>query len=246
MWQWLHKFASFPTYYRWSSAIIPWCGLITIALAVVGLVWGLAYAPPDYQQGDAFRIIYVHVPAAFMSMGVYTYMAILSFIYLVWKIKLADVLASQCAVIGISFTALALVTGSVWGKPMWGTWWQWDARMTSELILLFQYIALVGIRGAIENEKVASKSSSILAIIGFVNIPIIHYSVYWWNSLHQGATISKLEKPSMAPDMLYPLLIMILAFGFYFLWILLLRGRTEAVKRESTKQWVKDALRTKM
>jgi heme exporter protein C len=242
MWAWLHRFASPPTFYRWSSCLIPWCGGLAVLLLIVGLVAGLAFAPPDYQQGEAFRIIYVHVPAAFFSMGGYAFMAVASAIFLIWKIKLADVMAMAAAPVGAAFAALALITGSLWGKPMWGTWWIWDARLTSELVLLFLYFGVMALRQAIESTDAAARASGLLAVVGVVNLPIIHYSVYWWNTLHQGATLSKFAKPSMSAEMLWPLLTMLAGFALYFAWVVLLRARNEVLWRERNNAWVKEVL----
>jgi heme exporter protein C len=192
----------------------------------------LAFAPADYQQGDSFRIIYVHVPAATFSMGVYVAMAISGGIGLIWRIKVAAMASRSCAFIGAAFTFLALVTGSLWGKPMWGTWWVWDARLTSELILLFLYLGYIGLQEAIEDRDTASRAGAVLALVGLVNIPIIHYSVEWWYTLHQGATIFKLGKPSMVPAMLWPLLVMMVAYGLLAVVAVLMGTRNEVLERQ--------------
>ncbi len=206
---------------------------------LLGLYLGLFVSPADYQQGDGFRIIYVHVPAAFLSLAIYTFIFICSVIYLVWHIKIADILALCSASIGANFTAIALITGAIWGKPMWGTWWVWDARLTSELILLFLYFGYMGLRSGISDMQVSAKAGGILAIVGMVDIPIIHFSVEWWQTLHQGATLSKFAAPSMSLGMLVPLLIVLLAFGLYYLTVLLLRCCSEILKREQDAEWVK-------
>lgn len=217
------------------SAGFFWPGIMILALVciVYGLLGGLFLSPPDYQQGDAFRIIYVHVPSSLMSLLIYTLMGIQSLIFLIWRIKLSDMLAKASCTIGTIFTIIALITGALWGKPMWGTWWVWDARLTSELILLFLYAGYQGLRNAIPNADKAAKLSAILAIMGLVDIPIIHFSVEWFNTLHQGATLSKFSKPSIAPAMLYPLLSM--CFGFFLLYcsIVLLRVRTLIIYKEN-------------
>lgn len=225
-------------FYRFCGACLPWCVGLSIVTIGYGLVGGLFIAPSDYQQGEAYRIIYVHVPCAMLSLLLYVSMAINSAIFLIWRIKLADLVAYCMAPIGMVFTLCALVTGSIWGKPMWGTWWIWDARLTSELILLFLYVGYLGLYHAIPNQRTAAKACAILAIIGVVDIPIIHYSVYWWNTLHQGATISQFSTPAIDIEMLKPLLSMILGFGFYTLSILCLRARTEIIKRGQHNQWV--------
>ena len=199
-------------FYKFAGRHLGWVSLLAVVCYVIGLCWGLAFAPADYQQGNSFRIIYLHVPAAAMSMGLYVGLAVCSAIGLVWKMKLAFMVARSMAVIGAVFTLIALVTGSVWGKPTWGTWWVWDARLTSELILFFLYLGYISLHQALPVRDVANKASGILAIVGVVNIPVIHYSVIWWNSLHQGSTILKFSKPSIAPEMLWPLIIMLAAF----------------------------------
>ncbi len=200
------------------------------------------YAPPDYQQGDSFRIIYVHVPSAWMSLFVYMVMAVAGAIGLIWHIKLAEITSISSAPIGASFTFLALVTGSLWGKPMWGTWWVWDARLTSELLLLFLYLGVIGLYNAIEDKRIATRATAILAIVGVVNIPIIHYSVEWWNTLHQGATITKFDKPSIHISMLIPLLLMALGFKFFYVIVLLMRSRCELLFRERNSKWVAELM----
>src|ERR1700682_3358349 len=208
MWTWFYKLASPPYVYGAAAALAPWfLGLAAITISY-GLVAGLAFAPPDYQQGDAFRIIYVHVPSAWLSLFVYTSMAIAGAIALIWRIKMGHAVASASAPIGASFTLLALVTGSLWGRPMWGTYWAWDPRLTSELILLFLYIGYMGLRAGLEDTQRADRASAVLAIVGVVNVPIIHYSVTWWNSLHQAPSVMTFGRPTMPAAMLAPLLLM--------------------------------------
>jgi len=214
-----------------------------VILFAYGLYAGLLLAPPDYQQGDAFRIIYVHVPAAFMSLFIYTWMATCALISLIWRIKLTDVMIQVSAPLGAWMTFLALFTGAVWGKPMWGTWWIWDARLTSELILLFLYLGVIALRQAIIDRRVADRAVAILVLVGFINIPIIHYSVYWWNTLHQGATIAQFALPSIVGSMLYPLLAMIAAFYCYCMMLLLIRVRTELLLRERKTSWVQQLIK---
>jgi heme exporter protein C len=197
-------------------------------------------APADYQQGDSFRIMYIHVPSAWMSLFIYVVMAAAGAIGLIWRIKLAEVVAISSAPIGASFTFLALITGSIWGKPMWGTWWVWDARLTSELILLFLYLGIIALHNAIEDKRTAARATAILALVGVVNIPIIHYSVEWWNTLHQGPTVTKFDAPSIHPSMLIPLLLMALAFKLYYLAVVLMRARVEVLERERNSVWVRE------
>jgi len=241
MWKWIQAFASPQNFYRISEKLIPWFLYPFIVLTLVGLYWGLFASPADYQQGDSVRIMYVHVPAAWMSLLIYVVMAIAGAIGLIWQIKLANVVASVSAPIGAAFTFLALVTGAVWGKPMWGTWWVWDARLTSELILLFLYLAYMSLNNAFDNPKTAAKASSVLAIVGLVNIPIIYYSVEWWNSLHQGSSVS-VTKVSMQIDMFIALMLMSFAFKFLYGALVLMRGRDEVLVREQNSRWVKEII----
>jgi heme exporter protein C len=242
MWTWFYKLASPPHVYGAAAALTPWfLGLAAIALAY-GVVDGLAFAPPDYQQGDAFRIIYVHVPSAWMSLFVYTTMAFAGAVALIWRIKMGHAVAAACAPIGASFTLLALVTGSLWGRPMWGTYWAWDPRLTSELILLFLYVGVMSLRSAFEDAARGDRAAALLSIVGVVNVPIIHFSVVWWNSLHQAATVAKFGKPSMAPSMLWPLLSMFLGFMLFFGAVLCMRLQGEVLNRERQAKWVREAL----
>jgi heme exporter protein C len=212
-------------------------------LFIAGLYYGLFVAPPDYQQGESYRIMFIHVPAAWMSMFVYMVIALMGAIGLIWKIKLADIIAASSAPLGASFTFIALVTGSLWGKPMWGTWWVWDGRLTSELILLFLYFGIIALNVAIEDKRNAARASAVLALVGVVNIPIIHYSVQWWNTLHQGATVSKIGTPSIHVSMLIPLLLMAFAFKFYYATVLLIRARAEVLERERNSSWVMELVK---
>lgn len=209
-----------------------------------GLIGGLILAPADYEQGEAFRIIYIHVPSAFLSMAVYALMAVSAGISFIWQVKLADMAVKVSASIGAWFTFLALLTGSIWGKPMWGTWWVWDARLTSELILLFLYLGVISLQNAIPNRQKASQAVGILVMVGVINLPVIHYSVYWWNTLHQGATLN-LGGPSLiAPSMLYPLLSMLAAFMSFYLLILFMGLRSEILLRESKSHWVQELVKS--
>jgi len=243
MWTFFHKLASPPHFYRLSALMLPWFAIAGAVLIGYGTYAGLFVAPADYQQGDAFRIIYVHVPAAYLSMMAYMVMAIAAGIGLIWRIKLAHAVAAGAAPIGAWFTFLALATGSIWGRPMWGTWWEWgDPRLTSELLLLFLYIGYMALRGAIDDPAKADKASAVLAIVGAVNVPIIHFSVEWWSSLHQGATLVRAGGPAIEADMLYPLLAMIFGFTFVFGALLLGRVRSEVLFRERRKRWVRELL----
>ncbi len=241
-WTWLHKFASPPHAYRLAGRLAPWFGWPAFLLIVVGLYGGLVLAPPDYLQGDGFRIVYVHAPSAWMSMFVYGTMAVAAAIGLVWRIKLAHAVAAAAAPVGAWFTFAALATGALWGQPMWGTWWVWDARLTSELILLFLYLGFIALRSSIEDRDRADRAGAVLAIVGVVNLPIIHYSVYWWNTLHQPSTLTRFGKPTMAGEMLWPLLMMLLAFTLYFAAVLMVRLRAEILRRERNASWLKAEL----
>ena len=243
--QFFHRLSSPPYYYRFAGKCLPWLTLLCLGFLLAGLYGGLVLAPADYQQGDSFRIIYVHVPSAWMSLFIYMVMAISGGIGLVWRIKLSEIVAICSAPIGAAFTFLALVTGSLWGKLMWGTWWVWDARLTSELILLFLYLGVIALYSAIDDKRVAARATSILALVGVVNIPIIHYSVEWWNTLHQGATVTKFDKPSIHIDMLWPLIVMAVAFKIYYLIVLLLRTRCELLVREVNSKWVNELVKSR-
>ncbi len=242
MFLWFHKLGSPPHFYRIAGNWLPWLGTIFLLLLVAGVYGGLILAPPDYQQGESYRIIFVHVPSAWMSLFIYMVMAACGVVVLVWRMKIAEIVLISSAPIGASFTFLALATGSLWGKPMWGTWWVWDARLTSELILLFLYLGVIGLHGAIEDKRVAARAIAILAIVGMVNVPIIHYSVEWWNSLHQGATVTKFDKPSIHWSMLIPLLLMALAFQVYYLLALFQSCRAELLQRERNSKWVEELI----
>ena len=241
-WTWFHRLASPPHVYALATRLTPWLSWPAAALIVAGLYGGLVLAPPDYQQGDGFRIIYVHAPCAWMSLMVYVTMAISAAVGLIWRMKVAHAVAASCAPIGASFTFAALATGSLWGRPMWGTYWEWDPRLTSELILLFLYLGYMGLRSAIDDAQRADRASALLAIVGVINVPIIHYSVLWWNSLHQAPSVMKLAKPEMPAAMLIPLLMMLAGFTLFFFALLLVRMRAEILNRERTANWIREAL----
>ncbi len=243
-WTWFHRLASPPHIYRLAQRLTPWFAWPAGALILAALYGGLVLAPPDYQQGDGFRIIYMHAPSAWMSLMVYTTMAVAAAVALIWRMKVAHAVAASCAPIGASFTIAALVTGSLWGEPMWGTWWEWDPRLTSELILLFLYLGYMGLRGAIEDPQRADRTSAVLAVVGIVNVPIIHYSVTWWNSLHQAPSVMRLGKPTLSTPMLVPLLMMMLGFTLFFVAVLLVRLRGEILVRERSASWIREVLST--
>jgi heme exporter protein C len=242
MWSFFHKLGSPPWLYRISGSILQWLVPVTIGLLVVGSVWGLLYAPEDFRQGNSFRIIYFHVPASIVALAGYYIMATAGAVSLIWKMKMAEVAMKSCAPVGAALTFLALVSGAVWGKPTWGTWWVWDARITSMLILFFLYLGVVALYQAYENEAAAARACAVLSLVGTVNIPIIYKSVDWWYSLHQPATIKFTEESTMDSAMLQPLLLMILAFYCLFACSLMLNMRSEILRRERSTSWVRRLL----
>lgn len=237
--KWYYRLGAPNWFYPLAGKMLPWIAGIAVLLLILGLYMGLVSAPADYQQGESFRIIYVHVPAAWMSMFVYLMMAIAALIAIVWRVRMAEIVILSSLPIGAGFTLIALATGALWGKPMWGAWWVWDARLTSELILLFIYLAIYALYNAIEDKRMAGKAISLLTLVGVVNLPIIHYSVVWWNTLHQAATVSKFDAPSIHIDMLIPLILMAVAFQFLYLWILLLKMRANLIELDLHSGWVK-------
>lgn len=242
-WVWFHKLASPPSAYAFASTLRPWL----LWPSVVMMVWaawnGLFVVPPDYQQKDAYRIIFVHVPAASLSLMVYMMMAIAAAIGMIWRMKMAHAVAAACALPGAVFTALALMTGSIWGKPMWGAWWAWDARLTSELILLFLYLGYMALRSSFDDIGRADRAAAVLAIVGSINIPIIKYSVEWWNSLHQGKTLSVFGQSAIDPSMVMPLVVMIVAFMLFFGAVLCDRLCAEILRRERQAQWLNEVVK---
>jgi len=239
LWNWLHRLGSPRSFYEISGRLLPWFGLLAGGLLLIGAGWGLLFAPPDYQQGNSVRIMYIHVPSSILAQSSYMLMAAAGAVYLVWRIKLADI-ALQCAApIGASLTFLALVTGSIWGKPTWGTWWLWDARLTSTLVLLFLFIGVIALRSAMESREGAARASAILALVGVVNLPIIKYSVEWWHTLHQPSSFSITEKPAMPAEMWMPLLVMVIAYYLFFFTVWMLQIRAEIVLRERRTHWVR-------
>ncbi|MCW8876972.1 MAG: heme ABC transporter permease [Kangiellaceae bacterium] len=241
-WQWFHRLSSPKWFYQISERWLPWVMGVSLVLMAAGIYQGLFNSVPDYQQGESVRIMYLHVPTAFASMMFYMVMAIAAAIGYIWRIKLAHMAAISAAPVGAAMTFLALFTGAFWGKPMWGTWWVWDARLTSELILLFLYLGFISLHQAFEDREVGDRAAGVLAMVGVVNIPIIHFSVEWWNTLHQGATISKFEKPSLDPSMLIALLLMIFAVILFCSAIMMYRMRNEVLSRENNKSWVKEVV----
>ena len=236
----LRRYASPQHFHDLAGRLLPWLGWPCAALMAAGLWGGLVAAPPDYQQGEAYRIIFVHVPSAWLSLLAYAAMAGAAAAGLIWRTRVAEALTIACAPVGASFTFLALLTGSLWGKPMWGAWWVWDARLTSELVLLFLYLGIIALHGAIPDPRKAARAVAILAIVGLVDLPIIHFSVEWWNTLHQGPTVFRLDGPSIHPSMLIPLLLMAAAFTLFFAAAALMQARCELLHRERHRQWVRE------
>ncbi|MCZ4314411.1 heme ABC transporter permease [Comamonadaceae bacterium G21597-S1] len=236
------KYAAPQTFYLLAGRVVPWFAIAAMVLTAAGLYLGLWAAPTDAQQGDAYRIIFVHVPAAWMSMVVYLAMAFWAAIGLIFNSRLSSMLANALAPTGAWMTFLALWTGALWGKPTWGAWWVWDARLTSELVLLFLYIGYMALHAAIDDVRRADRSAALLAIVGVVNVPIIYFSVQWWNTLHQGASVSLTQAPSMAPPMLVGMLVMSLAFWMYCIAVALVRVRTIILERERHAAWVRRTL----
>jgi heme exporter protein C len=240
----IHKLGSAPHFYGIAGHLIPWLWAIFLILAAIGTYWGLFRAPPDYLQGESARIMYVHVPSAWMSMMIYALMAAMGFIALVWRIRMVEVLMISSAPIGAAFTLIALITGSLWGRPTWGTYWVWDARLTSELVLLFLYLGAMGLHSAIDEPRKAARATSLLVLVGVINLPIIHYSVEWWNTLHQPASIG-VRGSSIDPSMLWPLLIMAIAAKFFYGANLLTRARLRLIEQDRRKNWVQKILERK-
>ena len=230
--RWFIEMGSPPLFYKWSSKILPWLSIVSILILGVGLYWGMFYAPTDYKQGDVYRILFIHVPSAILGQSIFMFMAICGFINMIWRAKISGMMLKSAAPIGASFTLLALVTGSIWGKPTWGTWWAWDARITSMLILALFYGMYLLAWKVYEDQDKVIKITSIIIILGVINVPIIKFSVDWWNTLHQPASVSKLSSPSIDISMLQPLLIMTLAFSFIGIIIAILRIKAEILIRK--------------
>jgi heme exporter protein C len=220
-----HRFANPARFMAVAAMILPWMTALAAGLLLVGLYFALLASPADYQQGETVRIMYVHVPAAWMALFVYVAMAAASASFLIWRHPLADIFAQAAAPLGAAFTAAALITGSLWGKPMWGTWWVWDARLTSMLILLFLYLGYIALSQAFDNRERGARAAAVLALVGVINVPIIKFSVDWWNTLHQPASVIKMSGPAIDPSMLLPLLLMAAGMKAYFLVVVILRMR---------------------
>ncbi|HYC02911.1 MAG TPA: heme ABC transporter permease [Azospirillaceae bacterium] len=228
----MHRFANPARFLRIANAVLPWAAALALLCMASGLYLALVASPPDYQQKETVRIMYIHVPAAWMSMFVYANMAIAAACALVWKHPLAEVFAKAAAPLGAGFTALCLITGSLWGAPMWGTWWVWDARLTSVLVLFFLYLGYMALVEAFDDPTRGSKAGSILLLVGVVNLPIIKFSVDWWNTLHQPASVIRMDGPTIDPSMLWPLAIMAVGFMAYFAAVVIVRMRAELARRK--------------
>ena len=227
----MHRFANPARFMRIAEPILPWTSVGALAAILLALYFGIFDSPADYQQGETVRIMYVHVPAAWMALFAYTLMALACGSFLIWKHPLADLSAQAAAPIGAGFTAIALVTGALWGQPMWGTWWVWDARLTSVLILFFLYLGYMALVNGFDDPERGSRMGAILALVGFVNVPIIKFSVDWWNTLHQPASISRLDAPAIDTSMMIPLLLMAFGFKLFFISILILRIKIQLLKK---------------
>lgn len=236
------KFSSPQNFYNLAGRLWPWFAALAVALSIVGLWISFFVAPTDAQQGQGYRIIFVHVPASQMSMFIYLVMATWAGLGLAFNTRLSGMMASSLAPTGALFAFLSLVTGALWGKPMWGAWWVWDARLTSELILLFLYLGFLALQSSIDDPRRADKACAVLALVGVVNVPIIYFSVQWWNTLHQGASVSLTSAPSMAAPMLWGMLIMVFAFWMYTIAAALARVRNIILDRERHTEWVKHAV----
>ncbi len=239
-WQWFHRLGSPRWFYDKTSAWMPWLTVSSVVVLLVGAVWGLGYAPADYKQGNSYRIIFIHVPGSVVAMAGYYVMAIAGAIGLIWRMKLAFMTMKAAAPIGAVLTFISLVSGSIWGKPTWGTWWEWDARITSVLVLFFLYLGIIALQEAYRNQDAADKTSAILALVGMVNIPIIYKSVDWWYTLHQPATIKFTEASTIDASMAYPLIWMIVGFYLTYVTLLIAHTRIEVMRRERKTQWVQD------
>lgn len=239
---WFNKTGSPPLFDRFAARWAPWSYAVAFVLLAVGIYGALYSVPADYKQGESFRILYIHVPAAWMSLFIFIVMAAQAVIALVWRIKACENLAMACAPIGAAFTIITLASGSIWGKPTWGTWWTWDPRLTSELVLLFLYVGVIGLYNAIEDRRAAARAACFLALVGLVNVPIVHFAVEWWNTLHQGETIRLIGPSKMDPSMMWPLIATALGTKFWFLGSLLQRARVLNLEQEAGKDWVRNSV----
>ncbi|MFI8621955.1 heme ABC transporter permease [Marinomonas sp. NPDC078689] len=239
-WIWFHKLGSPKWFYQWSSKwALPVFSMGLLAM-LVGVGWGLGFAPTDYQQGDTYRIIYLHVPAAVLAESCYLSLGVAGFVYLVWQMKMAPIFIKSMAPIGAAMAAIALLSGAIWGKPTWGTWWVWDARLTSVLVLFLLYMGIIALQNTLEDAALANQATAIVSVLGLINLPIIKYSVNWWNTLHQPASFSLTEKPAMPMEMWLPLLIAVIGFYCLVAGLVMWRMQSEILLRERRTQWVKE------
>ncbi|ETX10872.1 heme ABC transporter permease [Marinomonas ushuaiensis DSM 15871] len=238
-WTWFHKLGSPKWFFHWSKSLaLPLFGFGCICL-LFGLVWGVAFAPEDYQQGNSFRIIYIHVPAAILAQSCYLALGLSGLVFLVWQMKIAPIFIKAVAPVGAVMALMALVSGAIWGKPTWGTWWVWDARLTSVLVLFLLYMGIIALQNSLNDVTLANKAVAVISVVGLINLPIIKYSVEWWNTLHQGATFTLTEKPAMPAEMWVPLLISTIGLYCLVAGLALWRMQTEILIREHRSNWVK-------
>jgi heme exporter protein C len=238
-WTWFHKLGSPKWFYQFAQKWSQPLWIIGAVLLAVGISWGLMFAPEDYQQGNSFRIIYIHVPAAMLAQSCYLAIGIASFVFLVWQMKMSPIFIKALAPMGALMALIALVSGAIWGKPTWGTWWVWDARLTSVLVLFLLYMGVIAIQNTLEDKVLADKAVAVIGLVGLINLPIIKYSVEWWNTLHQPATFTLTEKPAMPVEMWLPLLIAAIGLYLYVAGLAMIRMQTEILTRERRSNWVK-------
>lgn len=246
MWQrltrWYHQWGSPRYFFAYSGTLLLWLWPLALITLTLGLIWGLAFAPADYQQGNSYRIIFIHVPAASAALLGYISMGVAGVVGLVWRMKMADIMIKSIAPFGAILAAVALITGAIWGKPTWGAYWVWDARLTSMLLMLFLYLGVIALINAIPDPRQAGRAASLLSVVGVINVVIVKYSVQWWQSLHQGSTLKIVGESAMPTEMLAPLLISMLGVYLLFACVVLLRARTEIIRRERKSQWLREAL----
>jgi heme exporter protein C len=229
----ISRFANPARFTRFSGKALPWCGWSSVAVLIIGIYLALVVTPPDYQQGETVRIMYIHVPSAWMALSIYLFVAVASAVALVWRHPLAEIAAAAAAPVGAAFTFVCLTTGSLWGRPMWGTWWVWDARLTSVLVLFFLYLGFIALVNAFDEPGRGARAGSVLALVGVVNLPIVKFSVDWWNTLHQPASVVRPGGPKIDIAMLVPLLVMAAGFALLFLTLTMLRMRTALNERKA-------------
>lgn len=239
-WIWFHKLGSPKWFYQWSSKWATAVFFVGLLATLVGVAWGLGFAPTDYQQGETYRIIYLHVPAAVLAESCYFSLGVAGLVYLVWQMKMAPIFIKSMAPIGAAMAAIALLSGAIWGKPTWGTWWVWDARLTSVLVLFILYMGIIALQNTLEDVALANQAAAIVSVLGLINLPIIKYSVNWWNTLHQPASFGLTKKPAMPMDMWLPLLIAVIGFYCLVAGLAMWRMQSEILLRERRTQWVKE------